>query len=51
MNLKEAQDRSRRAERIGWTAIALVLGLGLLVVLGVMAGVLLFGYLAVSVVP
>ncbi|MFF9148274.1 hypothetical protein ACF1BN_25820 [Streptomyces sp. NPDC014861] len=51
MNLKEALDRSRRAERIGWTAIALLLALGLLAVLGVLAGVVLFSYLAVNLVP
>lgn len=49
MDLQRALDRSRRAERVGWAAIALVLGLGLLAVLGVCALVVLFCYLAIRV--
>ncbi|WP_030325434.1 hypothetical protein [Streptomyces flavochromogenes] len=41
--------RSRKAERVGWVAIAAVLALVVVVVLAVIAGVLLFSVAAVSV--
>ncbi|MFF2777468.1 hypothetical protein ACFVU3_21465 [Streptomyces sp. NPDC058052] len=49
MNPQEAVARSRRAERLGWSAIALVVGLGVLAVLAVLVAVGLFALAAVSV--
>ncbi|MER7622979.1 hypothetical protein [Streptomyces sp. NPDC126503] len=48
--LREAIDRSRRAERVGWAAIAVVVALGVGAVLAVLAGVLLFAVMAVGVI-
>ncbi|MER5740580.1 MULTISPECIES: hypothetical protein [unclassified Streptomyces] len=49
MDLQEAVRRSRRAERLGWSAIAVVAGLGLLAVLAGLVAVALFVVGAVSV--
>lgn len=47
--LREAIARSRRAARVGWAAIAVVMALAVVVVLAVLAGLLLFAVAAVSV--
>ncbi|MFI8371175.1 hypothetical protein [Streptomyces sp. NPDC085466] len=47
-DLQAALRRSRRAEGIGWTAIGVVVGLGVLAALAVVAAVLLFCVAAVG---
>ncbi|MFJ5073929.1 hypothetical protein ACIP8Z_04850 [Streptomyces sp. NPDC088553] len=48
-DLRSEIARSRKAERVGWVAIAAVVTLAAVVVLAIIAGVLLFSIAAVSV--
>ncbi|MGW4996606.1 hypothetical protein ACWEP8_02985 [Streptomyces hydrogenans] len=49
VRLQRVLERSRRAERLGWSAIAVVVGLGVLAALAVLAVIVLFVLGAVSV--
>ncbi|MFD4370577.1 hypothetical protein [Streptomyces sp. NPDC058486] len=47
--LQAVIERSRKAERLGWSAIAVVVGLGVLAALAVLVAVVWFALAAVSV--